>query len=814
MNGVHLRAARIARGGIRASDRPDDFRAEILGLMRTQIIKNAVIVPSGAKGGFIIKRSPRGTPADAGSVEAVYRQFISALLSITDNRANGQTIAPAALLVYDEPDPYLVVAADKGTATFSDIANAIAAGRDFWLGDAFASGGQHGYDHKRLGITARGAWECAREHFRDMGRDLDHSTVSVVGIGDMSGDVFGNGLLRSRHLRLLAAFNHRDIFLDPDPDPELSYRERERLFHLPGSGWTDYAPQSFSRGGGVYARAAKSIALSPEARAMLGITAEKPSGEDVIRAILRLPVELLWNGGVGTYVKASDESHSDVGDPGNDAVRIDARELRATVVVEGGNLGVTQRGRVEYAMNGGRINTDAIDNSGGVDLSDHEVNLKIALHPAVATGALGMEQRNVLLAEVADAVSDAVLAHNRSQARALTLEQVRSRTQLAPFRDLMTILETEAGLDRPLVQLPSREALRARRSIFLGLTRPELAVLMAHTKIDLRQRLGSALLDDEPELERYLHAYFPGEVAQRFAPAIAAHPLRREIVALTVGNELIDTMGMTFLVRAVRDTGRDVLDVVRAWVAARAIIDAVPLYAELRGGRLSAAAEQRGMLELASAIERTALWLVRGPIPGRPLAATIDRFREPVGTLLTSWSDLLPPGRAAAEQAAADQFVAAGLEPPIAARLARLRATEEALEIAHIAQLSGTPPVNTAEAYLGTASLVDVDWLRDVLPSMLPGEDRWEPRAVASLLEVVLEMRRLLTQQILAERRSDTPIRECLERYAAASHDQLAVVSGLINDQKGAAQPTLPALVVVIRELGRLVRPPNLAQPW
>ena len=490
MEGIHLRAGRVARGGIRLSDRTDDFRAEVLGLMKTQVVKNAVIVPVGAKGGFIIK----GRTPTAEQAERAYRTLIGALLALTDNVDQGRTTPPRSLLVYDEPDPYLVVAADKGTATYSDIANEVAARCRYWLGDAFASGGTHGYDHKQLGITARGAWECVRRHFREMGRDVDRESLSVVGIGDMSGDVFGNGVLRSRTIRLCAAFNHRHIFLDPEPDPERSFLERARLFQLPRSSWDDYDPSCLSTGGGVFPRSAKSIELAPPVRALLGTEAPALSGEDLVRAILHMEADLLWNGGIGTYVKASDETNADVGDPTNDRVRVDAKNLRVRVVAEGGNLGLTQAARVEFALQGGRINTDAIDNSGGVDCSDHEVNLKIALQRPLLRGEISTEQRNDLLSEVADDVCESVLTHNRRQALTLSLDQVRSRSSLGGFRDLLAVLEAEAGLNRHLERLPTREALRARRSTYLGLTRPELAVLLAFSKLHLQQRIRESSL--------------------------------------------------------------------------------------------------------------------------------------------------------------------------------------------------------------------------------------------------------------------------------------------------------------------------------
>ncbi|HUI26680.1 MAG TPA: NAD-glutamate dehydrogenase domain-containing protein, partial [Candidatus Kryptonia bacterium] len=493
MSGIHLRSSRVARGGIRLSDRPDDFRTEVLGLMKTQTAKNAVIVPGGAKGGFVVKR--RGSAAAGQSPTiAAYRSLIGGLLDLTDNVIHGGTVPPPDLLIYDDPDPYLVVAADKGTATFSDTANEIAASYRFWLGDAFASGGSHGYDHKREGITAKGAWESVRQHFSALGRDADSEPLTVVGIGDMSGDVFGNGLLRSRHLRLRAAFNHADIFLDPDPDPVASFAERERLFALPRSGWQDYDATVISPGGGIFPRSAKKIALSPPVRAMLGTDAEHLSGEELIQAILRMEADLLWNGGIGTYVKAHDETHAEVGDSVNDVVRVNANELRVKVVGEGGNLGFTQRARVEYALAGGAVNTDAIDNSAGVDLSDHEVNLKIALGRATESGVLTADGRNQLLAQLTAEVCEQVLSDNRRQARTLTLNQLRSRTRLNEFRELTAMLEAEAQLDRQLERLPDRDAQRARRAAFLGFTRPELAILLAYGKLHLQHVLIQSAL--------------------------------------------------------------------------------------------------------------------------------------------------------------------------------------------------------------------------------------------------------------------------------------------------------------------------------
>jgi glutamate dehydrogenase len=807
VQGVHLRSGPVARGGLRCSDRPDDFRTEVLGLLRTQVVKNALIVPVGAKGGFVVGGAGCAT-AEPARVEAAYRAFVESLLALTDTVDRGEVKRPPGLLTYDGADPYLVVAADKGTAALSDVANAIAAARGFWLGDAFASGGRHGYDHRALAITARGAWECARQHFRELGRDLDRDAVRVAGIGDMSGDVFGNGLLRSRHLLLVAAFDHRHVFLDPSPDAERAFAERQRLFGLARSSWADYAPTALSAGGGVFARDAKAVALSPEARGLLEIDDPAPSGEAVVRAILRLPVDLLWNGGIGTYVKASDETDAEVGDPATDALRIDARELRATVVVEGGNLGLTQRARIEYALAGGRIDTDAIDNSGGVDCSDHEVNLKLALQPLLASGALTVDARNALLAELADPVCGAVLAHNRSQARALQLDQMRSRTRLPLFRDLISILEAEAGLERQGSHMPTREALRVRRGLYPGLTRPELAVLLAHTKLDLHRRLLQSPLCDDPSLAPLLNDYFPAALRDRFPRAVAQHPLRREIVAVQLAGRLIDGMGMTFLVRAVRDTGSDVIDIVRAWVAARLLGDGDGLEGELAADaeRLTVAADTECALRIERACEEAVTSLVPSLRGDQPIEALIRPLREPVGVLLEHWPEWLGARRRSAHDADRAALERTGVRPALAGRVLRFGGLAEALEIARIAAAAGVPLPAAAEVYGEVGAAFELDWLGQAVVASLSGSDRWEARAASGLIDRLRATRRRLTLDVLAERRGgDPPAAARVEAYVEGRRDQVDVVLGLIHDLRAVAQPDLPALLVLLREIDRLI---------
>jgi len=802
---IHLRGAKVARGGIRLSDRPDDFRTEVLDLMATQTVKNAVIVPAGAKGGFVPKRQA-STPLTSGQIVGAYRTFISTLLEITDNIIDGRLVPPTKMLAYDEPDPYLVVAADKGTATFSDVANEIAAECGFWLGDAFASGGTHGYDHKQEGITARGAWECARRHFREMGRDANRDTLTVIGIGDMSGDVFGNGLLMSRRMCLRAAFNHQHIFLDPNPDPARSFAERERLFRHPRSTWLDYNTSFISEGGGIFPRQAKKIPLSAPARHILGLDSESASGEEVVRAILRMDVDLLWSGGIGTYVKASDETDADVGDSSNDAVRVNGGELRAKVVAEGGNLGCTQRGRVEYALHGGRINTDAIDNSGGVDMSDHEVNLKIVLAPVVSSGDLSFEARNQILTDLTAEVTRRVLAHNQRQARILSLDQLRSQADLAEFRELMVQLESEGHLDRHLEGLPDRDTLRNRRATFVGLTRPELAVVLAHSKLALQKRLLASPLPDDAFFERHLRAYFPETINVQFGTSVRSHRLRREIIAVETANELIDTMGATFIHRVTRDTGSNAAAVVRAWEVVLAVSGAADLWTELSDAEppLPLAAEARCWFALQTAVERA----IKSIIETQPLEVVADdliaMLKGPTGELLDLLPHVLPAGAQQTLSATIDALAADGTPHALAQRIAPLGRLAELFEVAQIAATADVSRSMAAEVYYRVGEVVDLDWVRQNLDS-LPAEGRWERRAVEGLYEGLVYARRQIAHNVLLCRQGSGPVDACLHEYVEGHAEQLAKLRALIDDIRSAPHATLAALLVVVRELGRLV---------
>ena len=794
---LHLRGAPVARGGIRLSDRPDDFRTEILDLMKTQTVKNAVIVPAGAKGGFVPKHRP-GTLPGADQITAGYRTFISTLLDLTDNVIHGQLAPAAGIVCYDGPDPYLVVAADKGTAALSDIANAVAAQHQFWLGDAFASGGAHGYDHKKQGITARGTWECVRRHFREMGRDADRDELTMIGIGDMSGDVFGNGLLLSRHVRLRAAFNHLHIFLDHDPDPERAFLERQRLFGLPHSSWADYDTARISPGGGVFARAAKKVPLSPAAQDMLGIAAEFATGEEVVRAILRMEADLLWNGGIGTYVKAGNETHADVGDSSNDTARVNGAELRVSVVAEGGNLGFTQRGRIEYALRGGRINSDAIDNSAGVDMSDHEVNLKIALAGAVESGQLTFAERNQLLTDLAPEVMRRVLAHNVRQARILSLDQLHSQTDLSDFRELMVQMESEGLLDRQFENLPDRDTLRSRRSVFLGLTRPELAVILAYSKLYLQHRVLASRLPDDDFFAAYLRAYFPAVIDQRFGDKVHTHRLRREIVAVEAANALIDTMGSTFVTRVGRDTGVDAVAVVRSWAVAVAVSDTAGLWNEIGTTPLPPAAEIHSWLMLRRSVERACKWLIETQPPELTAGQLSDQLRQSTVDLLAVLARLLPPTAQAGLTAAIESMRADGVPLDLAERIAPLERLSDIFEIGHIARSLQANLALAAQTYYWVGEQVDFEWVRQSLVA-LPAVQRWDRRAVEGLTEGLGYARRQLTCDVLRCAESGPPT-AWLRRHET----DLGKLRALINDIKSARQTTLSALLVIMREIGRL----------
>ncbi|WP_245177549.1 NAD-glutamate dehydrogenase domain-containing protein, partial [Geodermatophilus sp. DF01_2] len=702
MEGLHLRGARVARGGLRWSERPEDFRTEVLGLVKAQMVKNAVIVPAGAKGAFVVRSDLRGL--DRAAVQArvadAYRTFVDALLDVTDDRGGDRVVQPPRTVVHDGPDLYLVVAADKGTATFSDLANEVAERRGFWLGDAFASGGSSGYDHKAMGITARGAWVSVRRHLRELGTDPD-GPLTVVGIGDMSGDVFGNGMLLSDRLRLVAAFDHRHVFLDPDPDPARSAAERRRLFGLPGSSWDDYDRAALSPGGGVHRRDAKSVPLSPQVRARLGVEAESLPPAELVRAVLRAPVDLLWNGGIGTYVRAADETDAQVGDRANDAVRITAGELRCRVVGEGGNLGLTQRARVAAARAGVALNTDFIDNSAGVDTSDREVNLKILLRGAVEDGEITRAERDAVLREVADEVAAAVLADNALQARALSVCAAQAPFLLDRHAQLISDLERQAGLDRDLEQLPGEAEIERLRQAGSGLTRPEAAVLLAHSKNLVREELLAGDLSDDPSTVGVLAAYFPRAVRERWPDRVAAHALAREITATQLANDLVNRVGPGFLLRLEERSGVPTAVAARAYTVATQVLGLDPVWAlvdGLVGAEVPLAVERLALPELQAATESTADRLLRAHPDPAELTAAAPALAA-VAAVLDRDTWLARRG-AAGDRARTLQaeLTAAGASPELAARVAVLGCQADLVDLAGVARTAGVALGRVVEA--------------------------------------------------------------------------------------------------------------------
>jgi len=804
MEGVHLRGARIARGGIRWSERMD-YRTEVFGLMRAQMTKNAIIVPAGAKGGFFLKDRPREPEALAAAVRRQYCRYIEALLDVTDNRdEHGAVLTPDGVRTHDEPDAYLVVAADKGTAAFSDVANAIAVRRGFWLGDAFASGGATGYDHKKLGITARGAWESVKRHFRQLGVDPEADPITVVGIGDMSGDVFGNGMLLSRSLRLVAAYDHRHIFLDPAPgDPERAWEERHRLFTLARSSWDDYDRALISEGGGVFPRTVKHVPISPQARAALEIDAEALAPDELIQAILRAPVDLLWNGGIGTPVKASAESHADAADRSCDAIRVDAAELRCRVVGEGGNLGFTQRARVEFARGGGLINADFIDNSAGVDSSDHEVNLKILLDHAVRRERLGRDARDALLAEVTDDVVGHVLYDSFLQAQVIAQEVRDSALRLFAYDDLMEALEEPRILRRRDEALPPSDEIAERRRAGEGLQRPELAVLVAYAKRLLTDELLDSELPDESVFAHELRAYFPHPVVERFDDLIGEHPLRRELVATLVANDVVDALGPTFVTALARELGAHPAEVVRAYWIAREVTTARQRWLEVEGEatRFSDDVARRLIGGIGELVTGVARWYLLHT-PGADVGAEIDAASEAFATL----GELMPSLRSSRwceeQEAAAAELVTAGVPEPLARRHAGQRALLHAPDIVTVARASGCDVVEVARAFFALGEALALERL-ELQVLALPSGTRIQRWAQQALLDDVLDARRLVAQRAIEEAPGAAPS-VAVERFLderEAARRRLSTVSRTIAAEGDGG---LAGLALAIRHLRTL----------
>jgi glutamate dehydrogenase len=805
VEGVHMRFGKVARGGIRWSDRPQDFRTEILGLVKAQQVKNAVIVPVGAKGGFVPKLMPKGAAREVVQAEGVatYKLFISSLLDITDNFGpDGKIIRPANVVRHEGDDPYLVVAADKGTATFSDIANGISIEHDYWLGDAFASGGSAGYDHKAMGITARGAWEAVKRHFREMDVDIGKTPFNVVGVGDMSGDVFGNGMLREDTIRLLAAFDHRDIFVDPDPDPKKSFAERKRLFALPRSSWQDYDKALISKGGGVYPRTSKEIRLSAEARKIFGV-GESVTPQELMKAILRAQADLLFFGGIGTYIRASNESDEAAGDRANDAIRVTGAELNCKVIGEGANLALTQRGRIEAAQRGIRLNTDAIDNSAGVNTSDVEVNIKIALSAPVRSGALTMEKRNAFLAEMTDEVARLVLRNNYQQTLALSLAQRRGLEDLGFQQRLMQTLEQRSELDRTVEFLPDDMTLGERRKRNAGLTRPELAVLLAYAKLSLHSELLDSTVPDDPYLGRELDRYFPKEMSERYADALHAHRLRREIIATQLTNSMINRGGATLIVRIADQTGAASSSIAAAFAAVRNSYDLIELNGEIDA--LDNKISGKVQLDLYAAVQNLLLdrlvWFLRNVDLSQGLEKIIGHYRDGIAQVEAALDKALSKAATAVRDARIADLSKAGVPEMLARRIANLPVLKAAPDIALVADRAGKPVGEVTATYFATEAFFQLDSVASAVPNIVVS-DYFDRLALDRALDSIGDAERRLTAAMVANGHAGA---DAVEEWVRPRKAEVERIRSAIHQIAGSGL-TLSKLSVAASLLGDLAR--------
>lgn len=816
VEGVHLRFGPVARGGLRWSDRRDDFRTEILGLVKAQAVKNAVIVPVGAKGGFVVKRPPLPTgdaaaDRDATRAEGVacYQLFISGLLDVTDNvdHATGKVSPPPEVVRRDGDDAYLVVAADKGTATFSDIANDVAKSYGFWLGDAFASGGSVGYDHKAMGITARGAWEAVKRHFREIGVDTQTEDFTVVGVGDMSGDVFGNGMLLSKHIRLVAAFDHRHIFLDPDPDAAASWEERRRMFELPRSSWDDYDRSLISEGGGVYSREQKAIPISPQVRAALGIDTDvtEMSPPNLIRAILQAPVDLLFNGGIGTYIKAESESDSDVGDRANDPVRVNANQVRAKVIGEGGNLGVTALGRVEFDLSGGRINTDAMDNSAGVDCSDHEVNIKILIDSLVTAGKVKADERKQLLESMTDEVARLVLTDNEDQNDLMGTSRANAASLLPVHADQIRHLVAKRGINRELEALPSEKEIARRAEAGIGLTSPELATLMAHVKLALKEEVLTTELPDQDVFASRLPDYFPRPLRERFTSEIRSHQLRREIVTTMLINDLVDNAGISYAFRLAEDVGVTSIDAVRTYVAIDAIFGVNHLWRRIRAANLPVALSDRLTLDTRRLIDRAGRWLLNYRPQPLAVGAEINRFAAKVKAMTPRMSEWLRGDDKAIVEKEAAEFTTQGAPHDLAYRVAVGLYRYSLLDIIDIADIIEIDTAEVADTYFALMDRLGTDGLLTAV-SELPRNDRWQALARLAIRDDIYASLRALCFDVLAVGEPDESGEQKIAEWEHISASRVERARRTLNEIRECGAKDLATLSVAARQIRRMTR--------
>ncbi|CAM2972195.1 NAD-glutamate dehydrogenase [Vibrio diazotrophicus] len=806
IEGVHLRGGKVARGGLRWSDRQEDFRTEILGLVKAQQVKNTVIVPVGAKGGFVCKKQYLYNTRDEIFAEGqrCYKRFIRALLDVTDNIVEGDLVAPVSVVRHDEDDPYLVVAADKGTATFSDLANSVSAEYNFWLGDAFASGGSNGYDHKAMGITAKGGWESVKRHFREIGIDCQTTDFTAVGVGDMAGDVFGNGMLLSKHIRLQCAFNHLHIFIDPTPDAASSWEERNRLFNLPRSSWEDYNPKLISKGGGIFSRKAKSITLTPEIQKMLGTKKGSVAPNELIKMILCMEVDLLWNGGIGTYVKSSRETHTDVGDRANDALRIDGRDLNAKIVGEGGNLGMTQLGRVEYALKGGRVNTDFVDNVGGVDCSDNEVNIKIFLNGLVANGDMTIKQRNQVLESMEDEVGAIVIEDAYVQSESISVTEQQGVAVVKEQIRFIHQLEKAGHLDRALEYIPDDETLLEREKLGQGLTRPELSVLVAYGKMVLKDELACEEIANDEFHAQQLMQYFPTELRRNYSQHMQNHPLRAEIIATALANQMVNEMGCNFVTRLQEETGSNAVDITNAYAAAREIYKLGSVLEEVRklDNKADALTQYEVMFHVRRTLRRLSRWLLRNRPGKQSVRDLIELYKADVEAIANKLDDVLVAEEVEEHNVMAKAWIDKGIEPKLANYVARLSSLHSVLDISTVAKEKQKTVEQTAKLYFNLGDRLSLHWFLKQINNQAT-DNNWQVLARAAFREDLDWQQRQLTAQVLnCECASgELDVIKALDEWMEANSVSLHRWENILNEFKVGTVHEFAKFSVALREL-------------
>lgn len=803
VEGVHLRGGKVARGGLRWSDRREDFRTEVLGLVKAQQVKNTVIVPVGAKGGFVCKQLPNGDRNEIFEAgKECYRTFIRGLLDITDNIVDGAVVPPVNVVRLDKDDPYLVVAADKGTATFSDVANAISDEYNFWMGDAFASGGSVGYDHKAMGITAKGAWESVKRHFREMDIDCQTTDFTCIAIGDMAGDVFGNGMLLSKHIRLQAAFNHMHIFIDPNPDAASSFKERERLFNLPGCTWEDYNKELISDGGAIFSRHSKSIKLTPQIKKMLGTQKQNMSPLELMQAVLKMKVDLLWNGGIGTYVKGSKETHLEVGDRANDALRINGAELNAKVVGEGGNLGFTQLGRIEFASKGGRINTDAVDNAGGVDCSDNEVNIKILLNGLVQNGDLTVKQRNKILYDMTDEVGDIVIEDCYRQTHSLSITELRGGGQLKEQSQFISELDRSGKLDRALEFIPSDEEIAERLALGKGLTRPELSVLLAYSKMVLKEELVCAEITDNAYHQSLLIEAFPKQLQDNYSVQMQEHPLRAEIIATQLANNIGNDMGFNFVHRMKEETGATTSEIANCYAMASAVFELSDIWKQISDldNKISTSIQTEMLFQLRRTVRRATRWFLRHRNKALDIAESITFYHTTFAELSNNITSYMVESEAVEIKRVEQDLIKAGAPEPVALRISLLSTLFSVMDLAEISKSESVPTALATDLYFKLGARLDLHWFLDQITSQ-PVSNHWQALARASFREELDWQQRSLTSVILRANKNSTDVDAMLEKWFEDSKKALERWQHILADFRIGQTHEFAKFSVALREL-------------